>query len=151
MARKGFVFGKGRDEPPKPQLPHIMMMEDLSTERVHQIRQLMEECAELKAKLDEKVDDTMYDPQFHSARRYKEVKEQLGEIQAEEGLEGIRMDDLEFRAAMREGRKTLDKDKFKEELLSRGVNISVILAAMNAATTTGEAYWVREIKVKGER
>ena len=108
---------------------------------------LLEEAAELKARLMEKVPDEEYDPKFHLQRRWDEIREELAEIQAAEGQEfGLRHNRILFRCAMRAARKTLDQKRLVENLLSEGLKAERISFVIEISTKTGEEVWYKEVK-----
>jgi len=127
-------------------LPDVMELFDAGI--ATKIALLMEEMLEVKGIMDEKVDDEEYDPKYHTARRYKELKEKLQEIQIEEGLDGLRYNNVVFAASLRDGKKSTDLKVLKEELVGKyGMRIEDVNAAIEFATKQGESYWVKEVKV----
>ena len=76
---------------------------------------------------------------------HKDVAEKLGEIAASNGLEGLRHNDIVFTQRLQDGKKSTDIEKFIQGLLSRGVMVDVITAAMKEAAKVGDSYWVRSI------
>jgi hypothetical protein len=126
--------------------PNVVAMTD-----AHRIVMLLEEAAKLKDVLDDKVPDDQYDPNYHLARRYKDIKEELAELQADCGMEGLRHNRFVFVARLQDGRKTVDMERLGLALAERGVHIDVVMDAIKAATKYGESYWVKEVKVLEEK
>src|SRR5215468_10733117 len=140
------AFWTNKQKPTRRDLPDVV--EQFETNEVHKITLLMEEAAELKAKLDKDVDDDEYDPLFHVARRFEDVKEKLGEIQSEAGLEqGMRYGELYFNATLELGKTSYPINDLRDALLS----IDVINDAMNAAKRVGDSYWKRELSLIREK
>ena len=114
---------------------------------------LMIEALDLKDRLNDKVRDADYDPNFHLARRYKEIKTELATIVAEEKVpvedlgkgKCIRLGGLKFVSRLQEGRKSLDQDKLKEGLLGLGLSIETMNTTLAWATKEGVPFWVNEI------
>lgn len=109
---------------------------------------LMEEAWDLKQMLNERVKDGEYDPEFHHARRYKEVKDQLALIQTEMGGECIEDGKYKFSAKLRPGRESLNKDLLTGLLLARGIPAPEIADMYGKSTKVGDPYWVKEVELK---
>src|SRR5215471_12464735 len=72
----------------------------------------------------------------------------LKEIQIEEGLEGLRYNNVVFSASLRDGKRSTDLKVLREELVGKyGMRIEDVNAALDFATKQGESYWVKEVKV----
>ena len=109
---------------------------------------LLEEAAELKARLAEKVDDAEYDPKWHLARRWDEIREELAEIQAAEGQEfGLRHNRILFRVVLANGRRTLDGKLLVQNLLAAGMKADVVNQVIESSTKTGQDTYRKEIKL----
>src|SRR5262245_49501851 len=144
--RKPIWLEKEAHKPTKADLPDVMELFD--AQEATRIVLLIEEVLEVKGIMDEKVDDDEYDPKYHTARRYRELKEKLQEIQIEEGLDGLRYNNVVFSASLRDGKRSTDLKVLKEELVGKyGMRIEDVNAAVETATKQGESYWVKEVKV----
>ena len=109
---------------------------------------LLEEAAELKARLAEKVDDAEYDPKWHLARRWDEIREELAEIQAAEGQEfGLRHNRILFRVVLANGRRTLDGKLLVQNLLAAGMKADVVNQVIESSTKTGQDTYRKEVKL----
>lgn len=135
----------GRESKPLP--PDVCELELHSFEQGRVIM-LLEEAAELKARLADKVEDDEYDPKFHIARRWDEIREELAEIQAAEGQEfGLRHGRVLFRVVLANGRRTLDGKMLVQNLLAAGMKADVVNRVIEESTKTGADTYRREIKL----
>lgn len=101
--------------------------------------QMLEKADYLKKQLDEKVEGSM-------AYEYKQVKEQLSEIQSSNGLEGLRHNRIVFIARWQQGRTSFDQKKLAQELVMKGWDVGEVKSLMDRCTKQGEDFLVREIK-----
>lgn len=134
---------------PSPAVPQDSMV--LGVDSPDFPKELLLEGVRLKAVLNEKVKDDEYDPEFHLARRCKEVMEELAVVQASAGVERIEGCGVKFQARLQDGRQTLNKSLLVEAMLAKGLTAVQVAEVMEWATTTGEGYWVREIRKVGEK
>lgn len=83
------------------------------------------------------------------------VMEELSQIQYRYNMQGLKHRNLMFTVNQVDGRKTLDQPRLAQELLARfagvvkrGVDpLAIITECFEAATKTGDSYFVREIEV----
>ena len=109
-------------------------------------KDLLLEGLRLKTILNEKVKDDEYDPEFHLARRCREVLEELAVVQASAGVERIGGWGVKFRARLSRGRETLDKALLMQGMLAAGMSSEQVVEVMTKAAKTGEGYWVHELE-----
>jgi hypothetical protein len=110
-----------------------------------QVASLLEEGYRLKRRLDEKIADDVYEPEFHIGRRLKEVLDELAEIQQSEGLERLTHGDITFRLKHVNPRMELDREEFIHQLQTRGVRDETIRAALKPSLKPIREYWTKEL------
>lgn len=128
-------------------IPEITEVQ-LQSFKATQVVQLLQEAAYLKDVLDPEHDDYGYDSGLHVGRRYKEVMEELAEIQQAEALEGLKYQNIVFTLGYAKPRVSVDVEKLKQELVFRGVDPEVVADCVKAAEKVGKESWRKEIKVK---
>lgn len=129
-------FDKDQQKESRKALPEVL---ETDLEDAGHVVLLIEEAAALKKELDPKIEGS-------KAARYEEIKTELTMIQTSAGVEGLRHNDVVFVARLNNGRTTVDNKRFVQGLLERGVKAQVIEAATEAATKTGDPFWVKQIE-----
>lgn len=125
-------------------VPEILECDLHSFER-ETIALLIDEAREIRERLKEKVTDEEYDKSFHLTRRYKEIREELAEIQAAEGMiDGLRHGSTIFRCRMVNGRKTVNNTKLKENLLHY-LTADQVMKVIEESSVVGDDYYVKEL------
>ncbi len=137
---------------PEKRLPVDIMMSDLHSFEREKVAGLLEEALELKSRLDEKVPDEMYDPKFHVQRRYDEVRAELAEIQAAEGMEdGLRYNNILFTTTLAQGRRTLNKELLVQNLLAEGMKAEKVMRVVEGSMKEGSETWRKTIKLLDDK
>lgn len=78
------------------------------------------------------------------------IKERLREFLAEHGLEGVRYGEIEFGVRYQDGKSSLDTQKLRDLLLTKGgVELSVLNEIFEEATKKGDAFPVVTLRVPG--
>lgn len=140
------IMGKAFKESTR-QLPPQLLDVKLHTYKRQRVVVMLEEAWQLKSMLSEKVDDEVYDPKFHIVRRFDELKQELAEIQAAEGQElGLRHGSIMFNTVLVAGRKTLDKDLLKQNLLSAGLDAEKVQEVIELSTKEGTETWRKTVQ-----
>jgi hypothetical protein len=78
--------------------------------------------------------------------RAKAIKEQLGQLQEANDLQGMRYGDFAFRMQLCSGRSSLDQEALKLALVEAGVKLEVVSKCFHQATRTGADYYTRTFK-----
>ena len=148
-------FNKEQQKTERADLPDILSLAGIPDVDAQRIAELLETGAQLKHQIGKKPDHKKGTDGVGLLDQLDAVTEELTQLQIHYSLAGMRHGRFVFVSTMRDGRETLDKKKFAQELIARfapfvkrGTDvIAIVNEATVAATKTGDPYLVRELEI----
>lgn len=129
----------------KASLPDVMDVDELIHVR-EDVAMMLDHAITLKVRIGVQPDEKKHVAGSGLLKEMYDLKEALGAIVAEHGLDGLRFGHVVFTQRLQDGKAGLDTEKFCQELLARGVKAEVIVECAELAKKQGDSFWVRQVE-----